>query len=374
MNALKTGGGATAFAPDSPDGAPAGPAPGAGGGACLSETCHGRWMGHQYEPGLVSIIVPTYNRGWLIGETLDSVLAQTYRPIELVVIDDGSTDDSRGVVERWRRKCAGARGLALRYRYQQNRGVSAAMNLGFIVSSGEYVQVLGSDDLLHPGKLSRQVAALSADPELDLVYSGSAVFRDEPDWEAKPRAGRPSGDLLADAVASVPWTAESALYRRALALANGPLAEDVSKWQDWEYTIRLLARKPKVGRVSGVLSLVREHDGGRVSDLTLTAAGARSMLRAACRAHGDLSAGALQTERTRRALASRYFLIAYCACVARLPALAREAGRRGLTLRAGAVKWLEFQAIALAASLPSSWGAGLCRVASSIVSMIMGQD
>lgn len=63
-------------------------------------TCHGRWMSPEYEPGLVSVIVPTFNRAHLIVETLDSVFAQTYRPIELLIVDDGSTDETAGLVRQ----------------------------------------------------------------------------------------------------------------------------------------------------------------------------------------------------------------------------------------------------------------------------------
>ncbi len=70
------------------------------------ETCHGRWMSPEYEPGLVSVIIPTYNRAHFLVEAMDSVWNQTYRPIELIVVDDGSTDHTQDVLHDWAKKCA----------------------------------------------------------------------------------------------------------------------------------------------------------------------------------------------------------------------------------------------------------------------------
>jgi glycosyltransferase involved in cell wall biosynthesis len=329
-------------------------------------------MSADCEPGLVSVVVPTYNRARLLVETLDSVRAQTYRPIELLVVDDGSTDGTRRTLRRWRRNCTGDDGLKVRCCLQQNRGVSAAINLGLIRSRGEYVQVLGSDDLLHPDKLTLQAARLRGEPALDLVYSCSGVFRGEPDWQGEPRVGRPTDDALRDYLLCPAWSAESPLYRRAAAVANGPVAEDVTKWVDWEYNIRLVARRPAVGHVRGVLSLVREHDEGRIADTTFTAPGLRGMLRAVQRVERTLRATGHGHGWMRRALASRYLLIVDCACDAGLSGTAREAFRCGMALRGGAWKWVQFQVFRLLAGLPAGCAPAARRLLSAVASVGRG--
>jgi cellulose synthase/poly-beta-1,6-N-acetylglucosamine synthase-like glycosyltransferase len=99
-------------------------------------TPHGRWMSEKYEAGLVSVIVPTFNREKYLVEAMDSVYAQTYQPVELLIVDDGSTDDTARVVEEW--GCThGGDDFALRYFRQENAGAPAARNLGLIESRGE---------------------------------------------------------------------------------------------------------------------------------------------------------------------------------------------------------------------------------------------
>ena len=102
---------------------------------------------------LVSVIIPTYNRGSLVTAAIDSVLAQTFTDLELIVIDDGSTDDTvmrlAPYVDR------------IRYFHQTNRGASAAQNAGLREASGEWIAILASDDTWHPAKLERQLDAIA---------------------------------------------------------------------------------------------------------------------------------------------------------------------------------------------------------------------
>ena len=109
----------------------------------------------------VSVVIPTYNRQRLVQDTIDSVLRQTFGDLELIVIDDGSTDDTRRVLQdRY--------GTRIRYVYQENQGESAARNHGIALAGGEYVAFVDSDDLWHPQKLERQVEVFEADPGIGL--------------------------------------------------------------------------------------------------------------------------------------------------------------------------------------------------------------
>jgi glycosyltransferase involved in cell wall biosynthesis len=108
---------------------------------------------------LISCIIPVYNGERYLGEAIDSILAQTSRPLEIIVVDDGSTDGTAEV--------AAGYGDRLSYVRQNNAGPAAARNLGLNLAQGEFVAFLDADDLWHPEKLRRQMARFQARPELD---------------------------------------------------------------------------------------------------------------------------------------------------------------------------------------------------------------
>src|SRR6056297_76448 len=108
----------------------------------------------------VSVVIPTCNRAHLIGDALDSVRAQTFRDFEIVVVDDGSEDDTVARVHRW----AAEGGDRLRYIAQPRSGGNAARNAGILVATGRYIAFLDSDDVWAPGKLERQMALILARP------------------------------------------------------------------------------------------------------------------------------------------------------------------------------------------------------------------
>jgi len=110
----------------------------------------------KMQDNLVSVIIPTYNRADLITKTLDSVWAQTYRPIEVLVVDDGSTDETKKVVTEWKRNHK-ASNFTTEYIYQENEGAPSARNTGIKNAKGRYLQFFDSDDLLMPEKLDLQI-------------------------------------------------------------------------------------------------------------------------------------------------------------------------------------------------------------------------
>jgi glycosyltransferase involved in cell wall biosynthesis len=133
----------------------------------------------------VSVIIPCYNSARYLGQAIESVQAQQYTDYEIIVVDDGSTDDTAQVAARYADK--------VRYLYQNNQGLPGTRNSGVAVSSGEYLAFLDSDDLFLPHKLRVQVAALDAAPELSLVASGyqyinqdNRVLGDERPWKGRP--------------------------------------------------------------------------------------------------------------------------------------------------------------------------------------------
>jgi len=126
----------------------------------------------------VSVIIPVYNAREVIRETVDSVLKQTWSDYEIIVVDDGSTDESAAVVQQFREKVT--------YVYQDNKGVAQARNRGIEESTGEYIALLDHDDLWHPTKLEKQVAVLRQRPEVGLVITRIMHIRSD---------GTPTGNI-----------------------------------------------------------------------------------------------------------------------------------------------------------------------------------
>ena len=121
---------------------------------------------------LVSVVIPTFNYGHCVVDAVESALGQTYSPVEVIVVDDGSTDDTRARLEPYRDR--------INYVHQPNQGLSAARNTGIRAARGPLVALLDSDDAFHPRKLELQVAYLRAHPEsVEAVHFPDAdVVRD----------------------------------------------------------------------------------------------------------------------------------------------------------------------------------------------------
>jgi len=125
----------------------------------------------------VSIIVPTYNRAHLVTETIDSILAQTVKDFELIVVDNESTDNTEEVIKSYTDR-------RIRYFQHQNNGLVAVnRNYGISKANGEYIAFCDDDDLWMPEKLERQVKLLDLNKELGLVYSDSYIMDENGDLE-----------------------------------------------------------------------------------------------------------------------------------------------------------------------------------------------
>lgn len=116
----------------------------------------------------VSVIIPTFNRARYLCEAINSVLIQTYNDFEIIVVDDGSTDNTKELLNKYNGK--------IKYIYQQNQGMSAARNLGINMSDGEYISFLDNDDVWLPEKLKKQIDLLDSNPEIAFVSSDSFVI------------------------------------------------------------------------------------------------------------------------------------------------------------------------------------------------------
>jgi glycosyltransferase involved in cell wall biosynthesis len=230
-------------------------------------TCHGRWMSEEYEPGLVSVIIPTYNRAHFLGEAMDSVWAQTYRPIEMLVVDDGSTDNTPQVLEDWGKRHSEDPQFELRYFHQENKGAPAARNLGLIESSGEFIQFLDADDFLLPDKLRQAVETIERS-QVDFAYAEVAVSDDRLNLVPGERYGKPLRGHAKD-VTAYTWPIMGPVYRRSVNREAGPWDEELAASQDWEYAARIKLLEYACCFDKRVGALFRQHGGARLGGMAL---------------------------------------------------------------------------------------------------------
>ncbi len=214
---------------------------------------------------LVSIIIPTHNRRDLLPRTLGSVYRQTYRPLEIVVVDDGSTDDTLGLLEQFKGQTPSD--TSLRVIGQSHRGAPAARNVGFRESSGEYVLFLDSDDELERDMVAACAAQLEASGG-DLVFAGFAWVCDVCGQQVGGFVPQHQGDdALVDLCSGrLLWAQGTTLGRRA-SLGDSMLwREDLVAFQDLEFMARLLRRSPPVAVVPRVLTTVHVNGVPRIAD------------------------------------------------------------------------------------------------------------
>src|SRR5262245_15868584 len=137
------------------------------------------------ETPLVSVIIPVYNYDRYLAEAMESVLGQTYQRLEVIVVDDGSTDRSSEVANSF-----AARGV--RYCHQVHAGIGAARNKGVELAQGDYVAFLDADDRWPLEKIERQLHAFESDPELEMVFGQALQLQNGPEWEAGVKNSKPS--------------------------------------------------------------------------------------------------------------------------------------------------------------------------------------
>jgi hypothetical protein len=185
----------------------------------------------------VSVVLPTYNRKQLVQETIDSVLRQTYTDFELIIVDDGSTDDTGDAL-------ASRYGSRIRYVYQENQGESAARNHGIDLAKGTYVAFIDSDDLWHEDKLMRQMEVAEAHPELGIVstqaywinYRGMKLQK-PPDGSGRQSSVITWSDLVLDNVISGGGSSALVL-KKALDRAEG-FDASIRFGEEWDLWIRI---------------------------------------------------------------------------------------------------------------------------------------
>jgi len=214
---------------------------------------------------LVSVIIPTFNRSALVCEALDSVLAQTYRNFEILVVDDGSTDDTKSAIEKKYRDNS-----RIKYFFKAQGGPGSARNHGVLHSRGELIAFLDSDDLWIPEKLERQVDQMERNPEAVMSFTDALVQAIPANGRTRFQAKRFRGDttLRAMVETNFPLCTPAVIVRRRVLQEVGGFDESLMCAQDWDLWIRILARH-RVVYLDQPAVIIRSRDDGVSRSRTL---------------------------------------------------------------------------------------------------------
>jgi len=207
----------------------------------------------------VTIITPCYNGGRFIAQTLQSALAQTKPLLEILVVDDGSTDDSAAIAESF--------GAPVRVIRQANQGESVARNQGLMQAQGSHVLFLDADDLLEQTSVERLAQALEAAPENAVAIMGCAWFSDDPNtpYTVKVPSAETFFPAIIESNLAPPhcWLAPTALVRGV-----GGFFADLRWFEDWDLWWRVGLEATVLVRVPHVGALYRRHPGSQLATTT----------------------------------------------------------------------------------------------------------
>jgi glycosyltransferase involved in cell wall biosynthesis len=258
--------------------------------------------------GLVSTIIPVYNRAEMLREAVASVLAQTRRPIEIIIVDDGSTDETTRVAD----DLGADHPDEILTVHQTNSGPGLAREAGRQLATGEFIQYLDSDDLLLPQKFELQVSGLRANIACDVSY-GKTRYKHS-DGTAEPMPWKGSGvqvkTMFPSFLASRWWDTPTPLYRSRVCQQAGSWT-DLRFEEDWEYDCRIASLGARLHYCPEFVAEVRDHRTGRLCKV----GPARAQLRERARAHSlilqhAINAGVTESSSEMRHFARELFLLA----------------------------------------------------------------
>jgi len=205
---------------------------------------------------LVSVILPTYNRAWIVNNAIDSVLGQDFSDFELIVVDDGSTDDTPALLQSY-----GARLRAIR---QENRGVSAARNAGIRAARGSLIALLDSDDEWLPGKLIAQVAYFEDDSEALICQTEEIWIRNGVRVNPGKRHRKEGGMIFERSLGLCLVSPSAVMMRRSLLDEVGLFDESLPACEDYDLWLRIAWKHP-IGLIDRPLIIKR---GGHLDQLS----------------------------------------------------------------------------------------------------------
>jgi glycosyltransferase involved in cell wall biosynthesis len=209
------------------------------------------------------VIIPTYNRQFLLSEAVESVVAQTYRPIQCIIVDDGSTDSTKAQVDKIAAETDG--NFTIEYIYQANSGSQTARNTGTKSSTGEFIQYLDSDDLLYPQKIQKQVAFLKSNDDCDAVFG---------DWDQGTSENKQlieaweSEDMITQLLTEKVIHTLAFLYRRKIVNKTGEWDVNIKRNQEIDFEVRGLLQGGVYKYQQQNCGLWRIHDEKRIANTT----------------------------------------------------------------------------------------------------------
>jgi glycosyltransferase involved in cell wall biosynthesis len=208
------------------------------------------------DPALLSVIIPTYNSAHYLPAALESVNAQAYRPLEVIIIDDGSTDDTATIVADFFRHT----GLPGCYRYQTNQGPGAARNHGLTLASGGWIAFLDADDLWLPDKTSRQMQVFDAYPQAGGVWGHTITFAGDISPSESPAS------LVAPAQPAM--LLQSMLFRRTVIQQVGLFPPELRLGEDMDWLLRALEQSVQIVIHPNLVTYYRRHATNLTFDKT----------------------------------------------------------------------------------------------------------
>jgi glycosyltransferase involved in cell wall biosynthesis len=206
-------------------------------------------------PPTVSVIIPCYGQAEFLGDAVASVLAQTWTDWEIVIVDDGSPDDTAGTARRLIEQHPQRR---IRLLSQPNRGVSGARNNGIAASTGRYILPLDADDMIRPQMLERTVALLEADHAVSIAYTDWQQTGTDSTLQAGP------WELVSMCAGNrIPYCS---LYRRGAWAVTGGYNPKQALWEDYDFWLGCLEHGVEGERIAEPLFLYRARPGTRTGD------------------------------------------------------------------------------------------------------------
>lgn len=247
---------------------------------CWPKTSQVSWMSPEYKENWVTVIITTFQRADYIIQTANSILNQTYRPIELIIIDDGSEDATRDILQKWEKRLPEKIDFEFHYIYQKNTGAPAARNLALLLSKGEFIQEVGSDDLLHPKKLELHISALKNNLDCQSAWSPLLRFHNSEEKELYS-SSFDSNEItvkkdMTQFLFEPQFLPSAGLHRRHVFYLAGPWLETLKRWQDLEYQVRMALCIKKYIEINVPLYFFRQHNGVRINSQYKQKAGLES--------------------------------------------------------------------------------------------------
>jgi glycosyltransferase involved in cell wall biosynthesis len=184
----------------------------------------------------ISVIIPTHNRAHVLARALESVQGQSYKPMETIVVDDGSTDDTSSLVQKHFPDC--------RYLYQENRGVSGARNRGIEMATGEWLAFLDSDDEWLPDKLATQKASLEAAPAMKLCHTEEIWIRNGRRVNPMKKHAKTGGYIFKNCLPLCAISPSSVVIHRFIFEELGLFDETLPACEDYDLWLRICSRYP----------------------------------------------------------------------------------------------------------------------------------